>query len=412
MKILRGTGAELDDWLLMLDRTRAETDLVTRREAAAIVDAVRRDGDQAVSRLLRTLDDVVISPDEILQQIEPASMENSPLLDAIRSAIDRIVRFHAPQRIDGYRLEREDSVLEHIVRPLRRVGIYVPGGRAVYLSSLIMCAVPARLAGVTDLVVATTPSVAAREEFRHVCGLFGIESVYRSGGAAGIAALALGTRSLARVDKIVGPGNGWVAAAKQLVSGEVGIDMAAGPSEIVVIADSAADPALVAADLRAQAEHGADSFAICITDSARFAAALARALGSSGPLPAVWIVVTPTLAEAVDVANRIAPEHLSILTRDPARLAALAPDCGAVFLGSPSAVALGDYVAGTNHVLPTGGTARFASPLGVYDFYKRSNLVALSKRTAGSIASAGKALAEFEGLPAHARSIELRERTS
>ena len=412
MKILRGTGAELDDWLLMLDRTRAETDLVTRREAAAIVDAVRRDGDQAVSRLLRTLDDVVISPDEILQQIEPARMENSPLLDAIRSAIDRIVRFHAPQRIDGYRIEREDSVLEHIVRPLRRVGIYVPGGRAVYLSSLIMCAVPARLAGVTDLVVATTPSVAAREEFRHVCGLFGIESVYRSGGAAGIAALALGTRSLARVDKIVGPGNGWVAAAKQLVSGEVGIDMAAGPSEIVVIADSAADPALVAADLRAQAEHGADSFAICITDSARFAAALARALGSSGPLPAVWIVVTPTLAEAVDVANRIAPEHLSILTRDPARLAALAPDCGAVFLGSPSAVALGDYVAGTNHVLPTGGTARFASPLGVYDFYKRSNLVALSKRTAGSIASAGKALAEFEGLPAHARSIELRERTS
>jgi histidinol dehydrogenase len=280
-----------------------------------------------------------------------------------------------------------------------------------------MCAVPARLAGVNELVIATTPRVAAQKEFRYVCGLFGIRDVYRAGGAAGIAALALGTESLERVDKIVGPGNQWVAAAKQLLFGETGIDMTAGPSEIVVIADDTANVQMVAADLTAQAEHGEDSASICITDSHRFASRLARVLVPDPRTRAViesniGIVVTPTLEAGARLATRLAPEHLPLLTENPRAIADLVPDCGSVFLGSEPPVALGDYVAGSNHVLPTGGSARFGSPLGVYDFYKRSNQIAHSTGTRRAIATAGGVIARFEGLPAHARSIEIREEQS
>ncbi len=415
MKIIKGDGEQLAAWLASADSRRRADEATAKLQAAAIIEAVRRDGDAAVSRLLMELDGIDIPPTKIRESIDPTDIDDEMLRGSIDLAIERITRFHSGQRTEGYSFDDEGSRFEHIVRPLRRVGIYVPGGRAVYLSTLIMCAIPSRLAGVRDIVVATTPRVASQKEFRYVCGLFGIREVYRAGGASGVAALALGTQSLERVDKIVGPGNRWVAAAKQLLFGETGIDMTAGPSEIVVIADESSDVQMVAADLRAQAEHGEDSASICITDSHQFASRLARVLvpdpraRAAGDATNITVVVTPTLEAGARLANRLAPEHLSIVTGNARAIADLVPDCGSVFLGSESPVALGDYVAGTNHVLPTGGSARFGSPLGVYDFYKRSNLVSLSVETCRAIAPAGGAIAMFEGLPAHARSMQIRE---
>lgn len=414
MKLIRDEQGAVERWISDLEAARRSTDRSSRAQAGRIIDAVRRNGDEAVSRFLRTLDGVVIPAGELCAEVGPGEISDPALRAAVDLAIERVTRFHAKQSAEGYRIEDDGSVLEHIVRPLRRVGIYVPGGRAVYLSTLIMCAVPARLAGVPDLVVATTPAVAARSEFRYVCGLFGIRSVYRAGGPAGIAALALGTSSLPRADKIVGPGNRWVAAAKQALYGEVGIDMAAGPSEIVVIADASADARFVAKDMLAQAEHGEDSVAVCLSDSEEFALDLSARLKQECSLDPslggrLTVMLLRSIADAATLANRIAPEHLSIVTADARRVAASVPDCGAVFLGASSPVALGDYVAGTNHVLPTGATARFGSPLGVYDFYKRASIVSLSSTTSNAIADAGSSLASFEGLHAHARSIDARK---
>jgi len=256
--------------------------------------------------------------------------------------------------------------------------------------------VPARIAGVREIVVATTPVAASRDELHYVCRKLGVQTIYQCGGAAGIAALALGTESLPRVDKIVGPGNSYVTAAKTRLIGEVGIDMTAGPTELVVIADDTADATFVQADLDAQQEHGADSVVTCIS------------IGKPLEVRATRNLVASSREEAIAIANEIAPEHLSIQTRDPEALAELADDCGAVFCGPFSPVAAGDYVAGPNHVLPTAGSARFFSVLGVYDFVKRSNVVSLTAAELNEIAASGEAIAMFEGLPAHAASMEKR----
>src|SRR5205823_1262417 len=297
-----------------------------------------------------------------------------------------------PQLPQSYRWKG----IEHRVRPLRRVACYVPGGRAVYISTLIMTAVPARIAGVQEIVVITTPAASSRDELHHACNLLGVREIYQCGGAAGVAAAALGTESLQRVDKIVGPGNSYVTAAKMRLVGEVGIDMTAGPTELVVIADDSADAALVQADLDAQAEHGADSAVICIS------------IGKPLDVRATRNVVVDSVDEAVAAADDIAPEHVSIHARDPQRIAARLENCGAIFCGALSPVAAGDYVAGPNHVLPTAGSARFFSPLGVYDFVKRSNVVTLTADELAEISEAGERIAAFEGLPKHAASIAIR----
>jgi histidinol dehydrogenase len=276
------------------------------------------------------------------------------------------------------------------------VGVYVPGGRAVYVSTLIMCAVPARIAGVTEIVVATPPSAAATDELHYVCNRLGIREIYQSGGAAGIAAMALGTESLPRVDKIVGPGNAYVTAAKTRLVGEVGIDMTAGPTELIVIADDTADEELVQADLDAQQEHGPDSAVICIS--------VGRALN----VRATLTLIADSIDEALAISDRIAPEHLSIHARDATAIAEKAQNAGAIYCGAFSAPAAGDYVIGSNHVLPTAGTARFFSPLGVYDFVKRTNVVSLTERTLAELAPYAAAIARFEGLPQHADSVERR----
>jgi histidinol dehydrogenase len=418
MRVIEKSSAQFPLWLAALEARRTESSSRASEVAADVIAAVRTRGDAAVCRFLQQFDGVELAPEQLL--IEPREVEIEPALrEAIELAIARVRRFHAGQVQSSYRFESDGGYLEHRIRPLRRVGIYVPGGRAVYLSTLIMCAVPAQLAGVREIIVATTPKAAERPELHYLCRRLGVKAIYRSGGPAGIAALALGTATLQRVDKIAGPGNAYVTAAKQLLYGTVGIDMTAGPTEVVIVADSSSDPRLVAADLLAQAEHGDDSAAICLTDDRhigeRIAAAVADGTASSPEsaasrsIPASGaVLVVDHLDEAIEFINALGPEHVSIQA-DPRRFNVDAiENCGAIFVGPYAPVALGDYVAGPNHVLPTGGASRFFSPLGVYDFYKRTNRVIGSEAMLKATARTGAMLARLEGLPLHAASIEAR----
>ena len=417
MRILTG-DRPIDRWLSNLEQRRCESNDEARESAGEIIREVRREGDRAVADFVRKFDRVALRPNQIL--IEPrAKRIDENMEKAIDLAISRITKFHEKQKQSDYSCGQGGTKFLHRVRPLRRAGIYVPGGKAVYLSTLIMCAVPARIAGVKEIVVATTPDAARQPELQYAAERLGVREIYRAGGPAGIAAMALGTRTLRRVDKIVGPGTRYVAAAKQLLSGEVGIDMIAGPTEIVVIADETSNFDWVAADLLAQAEHGEDTSPVCIATAIEVARAVNSALsrgakdGMRGStrlsLGRGVILVIESQAQIIQLVNRLAPEHLSIQVKSPTVFVDEIENCGAVFLGGYSAVALGDYIAGPNHVLPTMGSGRFHSPLGVYDFYKRSNVISISKETYERIAEAGKALAEFEGLSLHADSISARE---
>ena len=407
MRPLKLKSPEAEAALRAVEARRDESLENARRVADEMIAGVRASGDEYVAGQIARFDRVTIAPQAILTT--PTEVTIDPKLEeALELAIARVEAFHRPQMPEGYTW----GDIQHRVRPLRRVGVYVPGGRAVYISTLIMCAVPARVAGVPEIVVATTPSAAARPELQWICRRLGIREIYQAGGAAGIAALALGTVTLQRVDKIVGPGNAYVTAAKARLIGEVGIDMTAGPTELVVITDDTADMKLVQADLDAQQEHGDDSAVILIRvgDGAGDAAPL------SGPLPggeredirATLTLVADSIEDAIAAADRIAPEHLSIQTRDAHRVAERAQNAGAIYVGPFSPPASGDYAVGSNHVLPTAGSARFFSPLGTYDFVKRSNVIALDEATLGTIAAAAARIADYEGLPLHARSIEAR----
>lgn len=425
MRIVNDESEELRRWLEEFERRRDGSNDAAREIARAIVDDVWLRGDAAAAEAVARIDGLIVAPDELLISSARTSGQaplsshviSSELEAAIAIAMSRIERFHRDQKPRSYSIEDGDSTLQHEVRPLQRVGIYVPGGSATYISSLLMCAIPAQIAGVRELVVATTMRAAASPELKYVCTLLGIREIYRAGGAAAIAALAFGTESLRRVDKIVGPGNAYVAAAKELVRGGVGVDLDAGPSEIVVVADASADAQLVAADLLAQAEHGRDSSVLCITTSSVFAerlrAEVARQLpepaGAAGAVVANGaILLVRDLTAACELVDRLAPEHLELMIDDPTAAIDQIENCAAIFVGSSSGVALGDYAVGTNHVLPTGGSARFASPLGVYDFVKRRSIVRLGDATGATLGAAAAVLATAEGLPLHARSCELR----
>jgi histidinol dehydrogenase len=416
MRVVELNEAGRGAWLASIERERSRSAGEAKEIAATIIARVRAGGDAEVSRVLRELDGIELAADAFACRPEGGSA--APELEAaIDLAIARIAKFHEAQASSSVRIV-DGGELRQESLPLRRVGVYVPGGAAVYLSTLIMCAIPARIAGVGEIVVATTPRVAERDEFKLVCARLGISEVYRCGGAAGVAALAYGTESLRRVDKIVGPGNRFVAAAKELVRDDVGIDLPAGPSEIVVIADETADAGLVAADLLAQGEHGADSLAVCVTTSAATARAVAAEVGrrldtdAAGARAAIEslgaAIVVPSMDDAVALADDIAPEHLSVQARDAARIVGEIRNCAAIFVGPWSAVALGVYVAGSNHVLPTAGAARFSSSLGVADFVRRRTIVTLSRGTVEAIGPAAVTLAQFEGLPLHAQSVGAR----
>lgn len=375
--------------LAALEARRTASNDDAMRVAGEMIAGVRARGDAFVREQIERFDGVTL--DDIVEKPRETSID-ADMRDAIELAIERIEAFHRPQLPASYRW----NGIEHRVRPLRRVGIYVPGGRAVYLSTLIMCAVPARIAGVAEVVVITTPGAASRDELHYACTRLGVGAIYRCGGAAGIAAAALGTESLPRVDKIVGPGNQYVTAAKAQLVGTVGIDMTAGPTELVVIADDSSNTAFVQADLDAQAEHGEDSAVICIS------------VGRALDVRATLTIEVGTVDDAIALADRIAPEHVSIHARGAAGIAERLENCGAIFCGPFSTVAAGDYVAGPNHVLPTGGSARFFSPLGVYDFVKRSNVITLTAEELAGISDAGERIATFEGLPKHAASLAIR----
>lgn len=418
MRVVKYPGPAFDRWKERLESDRRSDDRKVMRTVEKLLQEVRRGGDGAVAAHVAALDRVRIAPDELLAHPDAGEV-GTGLRAAIETAIREVTAFHVRQAVSGYSIGGDGFELRHRVRPLRRVGIYVPGGRAVYLSSLIMAAVPARIAGVSELVVAAPPAAADRPELRFAATELGVKEIYRAGGASGIAALAYGTESLRRVEKIVGPGNSWVAAAKRMVAGEVGIDLIAGPTEVIVLADDGSDISFVAADLLAQAEHGEDSTPICVTTSRRFAGRLgdevSRRLGKADDSSAAHssmkknalVIYARNAAEAAEVVNAIAPEHVSIQTGssfDPDAI----ENCGAVFIGPYAPVALGDYVVGPNHVLPTAGSARFASPLGVYDFVKRSNVIRVSEPAFDRLAGAADTLARFEGLPLHAESIGAR----
>lgn len=403
---------------------RAGSDSATRAAVAGILEDVALRGDQAVREYTARFDGVDLAPAE--WELPPARWQgalgrvDAELRTALARAVDRVREYHLHQREEGFRLTSDDgSMVGMKVTPLDRVGLYVPGGKASYPSSVVMNAVPAVVAGVQE-IVAVVPPQGVTDVVLAACALSGVTRIFRIGGAQAVAAMAFGTATVPRVDKIVGPGNRWVAEAKRQVVGQVGIDMIAGPTEVLIIADGTASPARIAADLIAQAEHDEDATSWCVTTDARVAdaipAALERALASA-PRAAIartalerngLVILVPSMREAIEVANRRAPEHLEILADGAERIATGIRHAGAIFLGDHTPEPVGDYLAGPSHVLPTGGTARYASPLGVYDFVKRTSIIRYSPERLAADAGAIIALAEAEGLYGHAEAVRAR----
>ena len=390
-------------------------------KVAAMIHEIRTRGDAALIEFTEQFDKR--SPVSGSYEIDRARWDAAaatvaaPVRAALQRAAARITTFHQKQleadivqEADGIRLELRST-------PLARVGIYVPGGTARYPSSVLMTAVPARVAGVDEIIM-VTPGASA--ETLCAAQIAGVHRVFEIGGAQAVAALAYGTATVPRVDKIVGPGNQWVASAKRQVYGEVDIDSIAGPSEVLIIADDSAPAAWIAADLLAQAEHDTEARAILVTTSSALADDVDRALVAQlATLPRRAIaeaairdygaaVIVETIDEAVAFANRYAPEHLELQVRESRAVAARIRTAGAIFVGKWASEAAGDYIAGANHVLPTGGAARYASPLGVYDFRKRTSLVEYTQAAAFADAEDIAALATVEGLDAHGRSAQIR----
>lgn len=405
---------------------RREAEVDVSDTVSAIIGEVRKRGDAALIDYTARFDRLSLTPKSL--HIEPAAIEeahracDSETLSALELAAERIRSYHERQLPEDLSYRDELGVLlGHRWTPVAAVGLYVPGGRAAYPSSLLMNAIPARVAGVERLAVAVpTPDGEINPLVLAAAGICGIEEVYRVGGAQAVAALAYGTESVAPVDKIVGPGNAYVAEAKRQVFGTVGIDMIAGPSEILVVADQDNDPAWIAADLLSQAEHDPTAQSILLTDDATFADAVSRAVEAElAQMPrreiatAAWrdhgaIVTLAALSEAGALIDRIAPEHLELAVEDPEALMAGFSNAGAIFLGRHTPEAIGDYLGGPNHVLPTARSARFSSGLSVFDFLKRSTILGCSPEALSKLAPATLALAEAEGLHGHARSVSLR----
>ena len=426
MKRLDTTAPDFEAAFAALLNQARETTSNVGDVVAAIIADIRARGDEALCDTTTRFDRFPLTPGRIRitdAEIDAAVATVPPaLLDALEVAATRIDRFHRAQLPADLKLDDPDGLtLGMRWNALDAVGIYVPGGKAAYPSSVLMNAIPARAAGVARIAMCVpTPDNVLNPLVLAAARRAGVSEIYRVGGAQAVAALAWGTATIAPVDRIVGPGNAYVAEAKRQVFGRVGIDSIAGPSEVVVLADAAQDPSRIAVDLLAQAEHGEDSQSILITDSPRIADAVAAAVAAEIPtLPraaiagAAWetygaIILVHDWEEAYALVDRLAPEHLQIMTADPAEKFARIRHAGAAFLGAFTPEAVGDYVAGPNHVLPTGRTARFASGLSVFDFLKRTTWIAATPAGLSRIGPAAIALAEAEGLQAHARSIALR----
>jgi len=404
-----------------------ETSLQVTEVVRGIIKDIRSSGDDALLEYTNRFDRLGLA-DAAGLEITAAEIEAAVAavpaddLAALQLAVERVARFHEKQKQQTWlSTEESDILLGQKVTPLNRVGIYVPGGKASYPSSVIMNAVPAKVAGVREIImVCPTPGNEINPAVLAAAKLAGVDRIFRVGGAQAVAALAYGTASIPKVDKITGPGNIYVATAKQLVFGQVGIDMIAGPSEILVINDGTGNPAHIAADLLSQAEHDELASSILITTDRGFGEKVAAEverqlalLSRESIARASWdkfgaVIVAGSIAEAAAFSNRIAPEHLELAVADPFGLLPLIDNAGAIFMGHWTPEAAGDYLAGPNHTLPTGGTARFFSPLSVDDFVKKSSIISFSEQGLKRLGDRIVQIAGLEGLEAHARSVSLR----
>jgi histidinol dehydrogenase len=423
MRILK-KHTEITAFLKTLTKRASGSSQEIEQRVRDILADVRDNGDKAVFKYTRAFDFLEtsqfrVSPDQIS---EYAGKANSKVVKALAFSAKRIRAFHERQKEKSWSFTEEGALLGQIIRPLERVGAYIPGGKASYPSTVMMNVIPAQVAGVKEIAICVpTPKGEMNPQVMAAIKLLGIREVYRIGGAQAIGAMAYGTKTIKKVDKIVGPGNIYVATAKKMVFGVVDIDMIAGPSEILIIADDSANPLLIAADLLSQAEHDELASSILITDSGRLASAVKNELTEQlsrlkrkdiaikSILDYGSIIITADLKDAAELSNIIAPEHLEIMTKNPKKILPMIRNAGAIFLGEWTPEALGDYSAGPNHTLPTGGTARFSSPLGVYDFIKRSSLLSFTQNGFKKLAMTVKTIAEAEGLEAHANTIRVRE---
>lgn len=426
MKIVR-TGTKKFEKALDLILKRGETDSTAVRSGVEdTLKSVRADGDKALLELTARFDGVRLKKSEIrVKKSElKAALNSIPKRERelLELAHSRIESFHRKQvQFSWYDSDDDGTVLGQKVTPLEKVGLYVPGGKASYPSTVLMSAVPAKVAGVAKVCMTTPPGKKGIDPYvLAAASIAGVDEVFRVGGAQAIAALAYGTETVTKVDKIVGPGNIYVATAKSLVFGTVDIDMIAGPSEILIINDGTGDPSWIAADLLGQAEHDELASAVLITTSTKMAKAVSaevvkqlkrlkrRQIATSSIESYGLIIVARSIKEAADISNRVAPEHLELFVAEPFKAVDLITNAGAIFLGEYSPEAAGDYLAGPNHTLPTGGTARFSSPLGVEDFIKRSSVIFFTKEGYTKLGRDIKRFADLEGLEAHGLSAQIR----
>ncbi len=412
------------------DKLLKRGDNVTKeihREVDTILEEVRLRGDKAVQKYNEKFDEFhsekfAVGKAEIKKAYKQISKED---LAALELAASRIENFHQKQNYESFETSKEGMKIGQIVRPLERVGVYVPGGKASYPSTVLMNAIPAKIAGVENITMATpflkgecAPSVLVAADLAKV------DSIYKMGGVQAIGAMAYGTHQVKKVDKIVGPGNTYVAYAKRLVYGEVDIDMIAGPSELLIIADQEAPPAWVAADLLSQAEHDEEAFTVLITFNSNYAhrvegeirkqlrALSRRKIAEASIKNRSFIIVAKNLKESIELANEFSPEHLELAIKEPKKALDQVKNAGAIFMGYHTPEACGDYLAGPSHVLPTTGNARFGSPLGVLDFLKTSSVIEFNAKALKSFSDPIIRLAEMEGLQAHAASVSIRSKDS
>ena len=427
---IRRLDAGNPDFSADLDRLLAWESVADQQVEAAVADIleqVKARGDEAVIEFTNRFDrrNLTAASEFCLDaRALQAALERIPAesRSALEAAASRVRAYHEHQLQSSWQYQEADgTILGQQITPMERVGIYVPGGKASYPSSVLMNAIPARVAGVDEiLMVVPAPDGQLNDLVLAAAAIAGVDKVFTIGGAQAVAALAYGTDAIARVDKIVGPGNIFVASAKRAVFGQVAIDMIAGPSEILVICDGETDPDWIAMDLLSQAEHDEQAQSILLSPDAGFLDAVERSLAKLlGELPRASIagqsiadrgalILVRDIEQAIEVSNRIAPEHLEVSVDQPEQYLPRIRHAGAIFLGRHTAEALGDYCAGPNHVLPTSGTARFSSPLGVYDFQKRSSIIYCSEQGADQLGRVASTLARGEGLDAHARSAEYR----
>jgi len=426
MKVIKSSVSGFEKFFKELRKRGGSYSPQLLSSVAAIVNDVATAGDRALFKYTAKFDGyrlnaataevTSVEKKKVLTQVKPGDLR------VIKLAARRIEKYHRHQVAHGFMVKNESGVeLGQRILPFRRVGIYAPGGNASYPSTILMAAIPARIAGVDEIILVSpakegllNPLVAAAAE------IGGIKRIFKIGGAQAIAALAYGTKTIPQVDKIVGPGNAYVAAAKKLVFGQVDIDMIAGPSEVVVIADSTAKAPFAAADMLAQIEHDEMAAAVLLTPSEILAGevskeinlqirtSLRKSIIEKSLNKYCAIIITKSIDEAVDIANIFAPEHLELMVKNPNKILDKIRNAGSVFLGSFTPEALGDYLAGTNHILPTGGTARFSSPLGVYDFYKRMSVLSFSRQAFDKLSAQTAHFAIMEGLDAHANSVLVR----